>query len=66
MVRTDGTIMKWLPRNQKHQRFYLYPGQGGRLLRQKRKVFLTWSVIVGTLVSAVIAALIYWLDRKGP
>jgi hypothetical protein len=28
-------------------------------------VFLTWSIIVGVLVSGVIAALIYWFDRNG-
>lgn len=57
--------MNWFSRNKEHQRFYLFPGQGGRLLRRKRKVFLTWSIIVGVLVSGVIAALICWFDRTG-
>lgn len=62
-ARTYESLMNWISRNRERQRFYLLPGQGGRPLRRKRKVFLVWSLIVGMLVSGVIAALIFWSDR---
>ena len=49
-----------------HRRFYLFPGQGGSALRRKKNRFLLWSVIVGLALSAVLGALMYWLNRMKP
>jgi hypothetical protein len=48
------------------QRFYLLPGQGGPALRRKRRMFLKWSVVVGLIVSAILAAFLYWINRPMP
>jgi hypothetical protein len=45
-------------------RFYLLPGMGGRALRRKHKVILTWSIIAGLLVSFALGALLYALNSK--
>jgi hypothetical protein len=50
-------------RNKEKQRYYLLPGQGGRMYRQKQKLIIKWSVIAALIVAVVLAALMYWLDR---
>ncbi len=45
------------------QRFYLLPGMGGRNLMRKRKVIMRWTIFVGLLVSAVLAAILYLTNR---
>jgi hypothetical protein len=51
--------MNWFNRDKEPERYYLFPGQGGRALRQKRKTMLLWSLTVGVAVSAVLAWVIY-------
>jgi hypothetical protein len=50
-------------RDKERDRFYLLPGQGGRAHRRKRKFFLMWSAITALAVSAILAGLMYWLNR---
>ena len=45
------------------ERFYLLPGQGVRLHRQKQKLIIRWSVIVAIVVAGILAWLMYWLNR---
>jgi hypothetical protein len=45
------------------ERFYLFPGQGGRNYRAKQKVFIYWAVVVA-VVFGVVLALIMWLNSK--
>jgi len=45
------------------ERFYLLPGQGGQAYRRKQKFILKWSIIAALIVSAIMAALMYWLNR---
>ncbi len=45
------------------ERFYLLPGQGGTSFRRKQRVMLTWSVIVGLLLSACLVALMLYLNK---
>lgn len=47
------------------QRFYLLPGMGGRAYRRKQKTILTSSLIIGLLVAAVMAMILYLLNRPG-
>jgi len=45
------------------ERFYLLPGMGGGAARRKRRLMLQWSIIAGILVSALLAAAMYILNR---
>jgi hypothetical protein len=45
------------------ERYYLLPGQGGRAARRKQMYFWKWSIIAGLLVSAILAAFLYLLNR---
>ena len=45
------------------ERFYLFPGQGGRNFRKKQNVFLTWAVIVALAFGAVLAGLQWWFSK---
>jgi hypothetical protein len=52
--------------NKERSRYYLLPGMGGRALQRKRKMMLQWSIATGLCVSALVAALLYYLyDRLG-
>jgi hypothetical protein len=48
------------------ERYYLLPGQGGRAYRRKQVYILKWSVAAALLVSAIMAAILYWIDRAKP
>lgn len=52
--------------DREQKRFYLLPGMGGRAYRRKQKIILKTSVIVGMLVSALIALTLYLLNRPRP
>jgi len=45
------------------ERFYLLPGQGGSGYRRKQKLILKTSILVGVLVSLILAAAMYLLSR---
>jgi len=51
------------PRDEK-QRFYLLPGQGGSGYRRKQRVILQWAIVVGLLVSLILAAIMYFVHRS--
>ena len=53
-------------RDKESQRFYLLPGQGGAAYRRKQRFILTWSILVGLAVAAVLGALMYFLDKPKP
>jgi high-affinity Fe2+/Pb2+ permease len=53
-------------RNKEAERFYLLPGQGGQAYRRKQKFILKWSIVVGLIVSAVLGALMYYLNKPRP
>jgi hypothetical protein len=42
-----------------HERFYLFPGQGGRNQYLKQRRFFCWAVVVA-LVFGTILAVILW------
>ena len=52
--------------NKEPERYYLLPGMGGRAFRRKQITFWKWSVIAGLGVAAIVAAVMYWLNRLGP
>ena len=47
------------------ERYYLLPGQGGRAARRKQMLFWKWSIIAGLVVSAILAAVLYLVNRLG-
>jgi hypothetical protein len=55
--------MRGLPRDK--ERFYLLPGMGGRAARAKRKRILQWSIVIGLVVSAIVAGVLYIVNRPG-
>lgn len=54
-----------IKRNKEAERFYLLPGQGGEAYRRKQKFILKWSILVGLIVSALLGALMYYLNEAG-
>jgi hypothetical protein len=56
--------MLWFARNKERQRFYLFPGQGGSALRRKHRRFLGWSIVIGIVVSAILAGLLFVLSQQ--
>ena len=54
--------MLWFARNKERQRFYLLPGQGGSALRRKHRRFLVWSIVIGIVVSAILAVILYLIS----
>jgi hypothetical protein len=51
-------------KDKKHSLYYLLPGMT-RANRVKRRRIFWWAVLVGFVVSAIIAAIIY-LVQRGP
>jgi hypothetical protein len=45
------------------ERYYLLPGMGGRATRRKNLYFLKWSIVAALGISAILAALMYLLNR---
>jgi hypothetical protein len=56
--------MGLLTADKERQRFYLLPGMGGSAARRKHKRILQWSIAAGLVVSALVAAAIYLLNRR--
>jgi hypothetical protein len=56
-------IMFWTKKNKAQRRFYLLPGQGGRLYWRKQKIILAWSLSAALVVAGIMAAIMYWADR---
>jgi hypothetical protein len=49
--------------DKERERFYLLPGMGGRAARRKHLYFLKWSVVVALGLSAILALVMYLLNR---
>ncbi len=52
-------------RPEEKERYYLLPGQGGSSYRRKQRYIIKASIIVGLVVSAIFAAIMYFMNR-GP
>ena len=50
--------------NKDQKRFYLFPGQGGRAYHRKQWFILRASLVVGLLVSAILAFALYLVYRS--
>ena len=49
-------------KDREQRRFYLLPGMGGRAYFRKRRRFQIIAVVVGALVSALLALVMYLLN----
>jgi len=47
------------------ERYYLFPGMGGRAARRKQMYFWKWSIVAGLGISVILAAILYLLNRSG-
>jgi hypothetical protein len=53
-------------KNKPRERFYLFPGQGGRNYRRKQQVFIRWAIVASLIFGAVLATVMWWLSRPRP
>ena len=51
-------------REKDQQRFYLFPGMGGKAYRQKRNRILQASIGVGLFVSGLFVLVMYFIHRS--
>jgi hypothetical protein len=49
--------------DKERERFYLLPGMGGREARRKHLYFLKLSAVIALGLSAILALLLYLLNR---
>jgi hypothetical protein len=47
-------------KDREQNRYYLFPGQGGRAYHRKQRYMLLVAVLVGLLVSAIVMAAIWF------
>ncbi len=59
------TAMGWPADEKAQKRFYLFAGMGGAAARRKHNRILQWAIVVGLLVSAGIAVLLYFVNGLG-
>lgn len=52
-------------RDKDKDRYYLFPGQGGRSARRKHRKILLWSLAFGLIASAVLAGVLVLISRSG-
>ena len=52
--------------NKRRERYYLLPGMGGRMMRQKQRTILKWSIVVSVIFSVLLALLMYWFNGLRP
>jgi hypothetical protein len=50
-------------RDKEKDRYYLFPGQGGRSARRKHRRILLWSILFGVVVSIAFAAILYFISN---
>jgi hypothetical protein len=53
--------MFWI-KDKEQERLYLLPCQGGSAARRKQRYWLLWSIVAGLLVSAALAAVLYFIN----
>jgi hypothetical protein len=53
-------------REPERERYYLFPGQGGRSYHEKQKRLIFWATVVALVFGAIMGAIMYWLSRMKP
>lgn len=57
-----------MPRSRRHrseekERYYLLPGQGGKLYQKKQRQIIIWSICAAIFISSIIVAIMFFTDR---
>jgi hypothetical protein len=50
-------------RPKERERYYLFPGQGGRNFRRKQWFILGWTVVAALILGLGLSLVIWWLSR---
>jgi hypothetical protein len=50
-------------RPKERERYYLFPGQGGRNFRRKQLFILGWASAAALIFGLLLALLIWWFSR---
>jgi hypothetical protein len=50
-------------RDKEKDRYYLFPGQGGRSARRKHRRILLWSILFGLVMSVALAGILYLISN---
>jgi oxalate decarboxylase/phosphoglucose isomerase-like protein (cupin superfamily) len=51
---------------QERERYYLFPGQGGRNYWVKQRRFILWACAVAIVGGAIFGAIMVWIYRMRP
>jgi len=50
-------------KNKPRERFYLFPGQGGRNYHHKQRRILAWTVLAALIFSGILVAVMWRMSR---
>jgi len=50
-------------RRNKHERYYLFPGMGGKSFRRKQRMFFIWSLVVALSTAALVTGIFYLINN---
>jgi hypothetical protein len=53
-------------RDKEKDRYYLFPGQGGRSARRKHRRILAWAIAVALVASGFLALVLWLMNKTGP
>jgi hypothetical protein len=45
------------------ERFYLFPGQGGRNYQRKQQRFMLWAIFAAVVCGSLVGAMMWWTER---
>jgi len=45
------------------ERFYLFPGQGGRNYRLKQRLIMRWTLATALVCATTLAVILWWLAQ---
>lgn len=57
-------VMRMFARDKEPERYYLFPGQGGRSARRKHRFILLWSIAFGLVASAVFVGVMILIEKN--
>ena len=52
-------------KNKERERYYLLAGMGGKAAKRKHKWMMKWAIATGLIVSIILAAAMYFIERLG-
>jgi hypothetical protein len=60
MLSSAGVFFK---KDKPRERFYLFPGQGGRNYHRKQRRLLSWAIFVAVLAGAALSTALWWFSK---